>query len=611
MNVIVGDNTGLLKYVSLKTKGQIKKMGTQDRARGGINAMCWAGLQNIESEVAIGLGNGSIEVWNMGTQEMTAQLEGVALASKDDKFVGLHVLRPGATDANAEITRRVVSAVSSGTARITPWVDGAIEAVAVTEEELEGLAPSQAKALRRQREKDYAEQLRQRQELIDAESVEWSLGRHVEKTRLSPACDVLAAGGKENKVALYDLETQSMLFRAKNLPNDFLNLAQPNWDMDFAFFSPGCHQQYTPSGKQDYKIAVSNAYHKIRIYDVKASKRPVVDVEIGAHPARAIAASSCGNYIIAGDAAGRLQKLDVRYNLRQVGVFRGQCGSVREVQVHPTLPMVASVGLDRHLRIHDIDTRKLLKEVYLTQKLTGCLFSAVEPSKRKARSAVADTVEEKESDEVWDELEKGAVADKNNKSEVNHKQTTKAAVSVQRKHVADAEDEDAEEDEDDMMFEEEDSEEVEVEMEMDKARKPKATVKETKESKTNTARTLPVSKPVDEEEEEDVEEDVEGADEDMEEDNEEDMDVYGMDEGDEGDMLEFDEDDEDMDMMGDEDEDEDEDDFQPFTAGFKILGAGNSVIASGVKSAPNELSSNQKSKAPPTAAQNAQKKQRR
>lgn len=43
--------------------------------------------------------------------------------------------------------------------------------------------------------------------------------------------------------------------------------------------------------------------------------------------------------------------------------YKGPIGSIRQVSAHPELPYFASVGLDRFLRIHHIETRKMLHEV--------------------------------------------------------------------------------------------------------------------------------------------------------------------------------------------------------------------------------------------------------
>ena len=52
---------------------------------------------------------------------------------------------------------------------------------------------------------------------------------------------------------------------------------------------------------------------------------------------------------------------------------RCSAGSLRALAVHPQLPILASVGLDRFLRLHDTRTRQPLAKVYLKQQLTGVL----------------------------------------------------------------------------------------------------------------------------------------------------------------------------------------------------------------------------------------------
>lgn len=46
-------------------------------------------------------------------------------------------------------------------------------------------------------------------------------------------------------------------------------------------------------------------------------------------------------------------------------------GSVKALTLHPTLPILASAGLDRTLRLHHTASRKLLAKVFLKSQLTG------------------------------------------------------------------------------------------------------------------------------------------------------------------------------------------------------------------------------------------------
>ncbi len=51
--------------------------------------------------------------------------------------------------------------------------------------------------------------------------------------------------------------------------------------------------------------------------------------------------------IAAGDSKGYIMSYDVR-NQHAVGGFKGVGGSVRSIVHHPTLPLMASCGLDRY-----------------------------------------------------------------------------------------------------------------------------------------------------------------------------------------------------------------------------------------------------------------------
>ena len=42
----------------------------------------------------------------------------------------------------------------------------------------------------------------------------------------------IAIGGRENDIALYDVETHDRIFQGRNVPHDFLNLRVPIWVAD-------------------------------------------------------------------------------------------------------------------------------------------------------------------------------------------------------------------------------------------------------------------------------------------------------------------------------------------------------------------------------------------
>lgn len=57
-----------------------------------------------------------------------------------------------------------------------------------------------------------------------------------------------------------------------------------------------------------------------------------------------------------------------------VGKLRGGAGSVKDMQIHPTLPYIATVSLDRYIRIFN-ENEKIVGKQYMGQRLNTLLFS--------------------------------------------------------------------------------------------------------------------------------------------------------------------------------------------------------------------------------------------
>lgn len=49
--------------------------------------------------------------------------------------------------------------------------------------------------------------------------------------------EIIATGGLENPLKLFDIEKRKQTFVAKNMKNDFLGLKVPIWISDMGFFS--------------------------------------------------------------------------------------------------------------------------------------------------------------------------------------------------------------------------------------------------------------------------------------------------------------------------------------------------------------------------------------
>lgn len=105
-----------------------------------------------------------------------------------------------------------------------------------------------------------------------------------------------------------------------------------------------------------------------------------------------------------GDTVGRVSRVDLR-TLRLNGVFKGNTGSIRDIAIHPTMNVVATVGLDRIMRVFDTESRQQLHRVYLRQRLNCVLFSSEETVQCFAKEEESEEEEEKPDEDLEEESE--------------------------------------------------------------------------------------------------------------------------------------------------------------------------------------------------------------
>jgi hypothetical protein len=100
--------------------------------------------------------------------------------------------------------------------------------------------------------------------------------------------------------------------------------------------------------------------------------------------------------VFVGDKAGRLVVVDIRTMKECAHLVPGSGGSIRSLDLHPTLPYLAvsespllcattgvspgaqAVGLDRTARVYNTESRKLRHTFYLKQRQTALLFDKEE-----------------------------------------------------------------------------------------------------------------------------------------------------------------------------------------------------------------------------------------
>jgi len=468
--VIVADETGLIKRVRLRDSQVMARMGHQAKGR-SIHCMAWAGLQSADSnshdeswrtreqEIAVGFKSGLVELYDARTLEMSASFDATALSAASpapasatstaaaqpippglrapkslnapSQLSGLAVLqgKSAGVDAVQPDQRRLLTCTHSGIVQLTPFRSlTPAEGVKMEEDNEDQMADAPTtthkqngtqKESKKRRNGGASPALAPAPTPATAATssspsrpasytsypdggCSWSIGSNVSVLKVEPVSQSLfACGGKEHMLELWDLDSSRSLWKEKNVAHDMLNLRQQVWITDLAFVP----------NTQGRELVTGTAWHQLRSYDSRAQRKALYSVELSDHAITCVDVSPDGRYVVLGDGGGRLQQRDRRMNGRMVHVYHGIGGSVRGIQMHQSEPMIAAAGLDRFMRVYDVNTRKQLNKVYLKQKLNAVLFSTQTKEQAKADEEperAADD-EEEDGDEVWNELNKRKV----------------------------------------------------------------------------------------------------------------------------------------------------------------------------------------------------------
>jgi len=135
------------------------------------------------------------------------------------------------------------------------------------------------------------------------------------------------------------------------VPHNYVKLRQPIWVRDVHFL-----------GENSTQIVAATSYHQVRMYDTKAQRRPIFNIELGTDPFTCMAPVD-DTAVITATSTGIVSLFDLRKR-QCVGSYKGKiAGSIRSVHVHPSKPIFACCGLDRFVRVFDIKKRTLLHKV--------------------------------------------------------------------------------------------------------------------------------------------------------------------------------------------------------------------------------------------------------
>ena len=152
-------------------------------------------------------------------------------------------------------------------------------------------------------------------------------------------CESVYTLYENTPMMLFNVEQKKTEFKAKNLPHDELNLKIPIYD------TSACEVKSNPRN-----VYVSTGYGDIRMYDMKASAKPVVNKNVSKNKINKIIMTKDENCVVVADVKGYCAMLDVRKGLAPFRNFRGNHGSVRDVCDVSEKECVVIGGFDRFVK---------------------------------------------------------------------------------------------------------------------------------------------------------------------------------------------------------------------------------------------------------------------
>jgi len=188
----------------------------------------------------------------------------------------------------------------------------------------------------------------------------------------------LAVGGPQQDLTVWDVSTASVAHKSKPPPLDMLGMRILPATTSLAFID-------------ETRVALGG-FKELRVYDFARQRRAVLTLPFGEGPVTTLAVSPDGSGLYAGNTRGQVGRLDLASG-RIDGAFKGCSGSIRSIACHPSEPLVAVCGLDRHARIYSARTRALAAEVYAKQELTACAWDTWTLAKQEQKEEAGDGAE--------------------------------------------------------------------------------------------------------------------------------------------------------------------------------------------------------------------------
>ncbi|CAL9728323.1 ribosome biogenesis protein Nsa1p [Monosporozyma unispora] len=249
---------------------------------------------------------------------------------------------------------------------------------------------------------------------------------------------IFALGGEENLVKLFklssDFQTVKQFWEAKNVKNDRLDMRVPVWPMALKFLNPIADAK--EKDKINYQFVTITRFSHLGVYQTQHGKKPlhyidilpnrdpltslefVADAEL-ITPSGNLKSSDIDNFtFITTDT--RKDVLKYTNKGRLLGKYGKSdiVGAVNYIKNISGDKYLIEVGLDRYLRVFDINSLKTLIKVYVGAKAHFVELLDDEdvelpqpisknPKKRSKQAILEEAEKDEDPEALWDELEKG------------------------------------------------------------------------------------------------------------------------------------------------------------------------------------------------------------
>jgi len=190
--------------------------------------------------------------------------------------------------------------------------------------------------------------------------------------------DVFLFGGKEIDLhvtkIVHKTNKFSVLFRAKNVSTNGIQLRQPIWISKAAFVS---------DSSDSFNILTVTRYGEMRYYDTSKGKKPRENYKISADPIVAMSLLDTGKkQVICSDSHRTTARFNYFRGLME-GKYIGSVGSTGAIRVFNKSNLLVTGGLDRYIRCYEIESRECLVKVYVGTEIADVMILSDERGKKR------------------------------------------------------------------------------------------------------------------------------------------------------------------------------------------------------------------------------------